>query len=163
MPIPNEFHRGLLSPVEGCVERVMNTWAPAAMDSDREQPAQRIIDHEASSSERTYALMTHLSPLFGYFALVGHIPGLSILFPLILWQVRKKDSPFLDDHGREAVNFQISVGILGLAAWSLVLCGIGFVLVPPLFVFSVTCVVMAALAARRGEFYRYPCCIRLLG
>lgn len=133
------------------------------MDNDLEQPAGRIIDHDASSSERTYALMTHLSPVFGYFALVGHVPGLSILLPLILWQVRKKDSPFLDDHGREAVNFHISTAIIGTAAWFLVACGIGIVLVPAVFAFSVVCMILAAIASKRGEFYRYPCCIRLLG
>jgi len=132
----------------------MNSWAATAMHPDTNQSNQRIVDDAASSSERAYALMTHLAPLVG-FAALGGVPGVSVIAPLILWQIRKKDSPFLDDHGREAVNFQISLLIISIAS-----CGILWL---PAIIFSVITNIMAAVAANKGEFYRYPCCIRLLG
>lgn len=136
--------------------------ATAVMDIDHNHSGQRLIDPDASASERSYALLTHLSPFAGYVALAGHIPGVSVLVPLILWQVRKKDSPFLDDHGREAVNFHITMTLVSLVGLAMS-CGAAVLLWPAMMVFIAINMTRAAVAANRGEFFRYPCCLRLLG
>lgn len=89
--------------------------------------------------------------------LLGHIvlSLVAIIAPIIMWNIKKDESPFLDDHGREAINFQISLiiySILIIPA-GILTCGIGFIFFP---------VPIYAIAANRGEFYRYPMTMRFL-
>ena len=109
-----------------------------------------------TDEDRSLAMLCHLLAIFTGF-----------LGPLVLWLV-KKDNPYMDHHGREALNFQITVLLvsLGLTAVTVVLMFliVGIFLVPLLFVLPILVIiaeVMAAVAAQRGEWYRYPCCIRL--
>ncbi len=123
----------------------------------------RAFDPDATSDERTYALFMHL-------ALLAHlvISIIAIIIPIIMWAVKKGESPFLDDHGREAINFQIS-----LLIWSFVFailavpigfmtCGVGFVIALVPYVLGLVGMIQASIAANRGEFYRYPMTIRFL-
>ena len=55
------------------------------------------------NSEKSNSMIIHLSAFAKYIIPLG-----SILLPLILWQTTKKDSEFIDHHGKEAVNFNIS-------------------------------------------------------
>jgi len=119
-------------------------------------------DTEATPDERTYAVFTHLAGLLSLTDLGGI---LGLVATLILWLVKKDQSPFLDDHGREAMNFQIS---LLLYAGALVLLaiptiGLSLILFLPLVILRIFGCIKAAIAANRAEFYRYPMCIRFLG
>ncbi|MEM9373419.1 MAG: DUF4870 domain-containing protein [Planctomycetota bacterium] len=118
--------------------------------------------------EKTWAMFAHLG-------LLGHIAvwifGIGI--PLAIWLSKRADSDFIDDHGREAVNFQITliiyaIGLPILAALIGVLtCGVGLVLMIPAiilpYVLGIIGMIQAATAANRGEFYRYPMTFRFLG
>lgn len=133
----------------------MGAWA-TAMPPNASQP--RYTDHIASPGERTYVLFNHLTA-FAYFAWIPVVPA------LIMWLIKRKESPFLDDHGREAVNFQISLVIysaLLLPVVAVITCGVGMVLYLPLFALAAIGSIMAAIAANKGEYYRYPATIRLL-
>lgn len=108
--------------------------------------------------ERTLAMLCHL---------LGILTG--FIGPLILWLVKKDSSPFVDHHGREALNFQITMLLVsaGLAMMMVVLMFvvIGFALIPLLMLLPVVVIVMeviAAVAAQRGDWYRYPFTLRLL-
>ena len=79
--------------------------------------------------------------------------------PLVLWLVRKDDSPYLDDHGRETVNAVISFILYHVAA---VITLVGIVLLPVLYVIGVVSVIRGAVAAGRGEYFRYPLTIRFI-
>jgi uncharacterized protein len=117
-------------------------------------PHSAVSDEHADSGERTYALFNHLVGLVSLFDVFG---VMSIVGTLIMWQVRKHDSPFLDDHGREALNFQLSITLfafLGIAT-------LGIVTLAAYILRIVGCI-KAATAANKGEFYRYPCCIRFI-
>lgn len=133
-------------------------------DGFREPPVNergRAFDPDVKAEERSFALWMHLS-------LLAHIilSVVAIVIPIIMWQVKKDQSPFLDDHGREAVNFQIS-----LLIWSVVFtlvaipvgiltCGIGIVIALVPYVIGIVGMIQASSAANRGEFYRYPMTIR---
>lgn len=133
----------------------MNPWAQAAAPTP--MPSARVRDPDAPSSECNYALVVHLST----FALL--FTAVPILGP-ILWLVRRNDSPFLNDHGQEAVNFQISLVIYSLVSVALwAVCGIGIVFSIATFVLGAVGCIMAMVASYRGEFFRYPMTIRLLG
>ena len=116
----------------------------------------RIIDTAAEEWERTYALFTHLSLLLSHF-LLPVVPA------LVMWLVKRDRSPFVDDHGREAINFQISLVIYMILGGVLIpACGIGFVVMAITYVLGIAGMIMASIAANRGEYYRYPATIRFL-
>lgn len=119
----------------------------------------RVYDPDVTHDERTWATMLHLS-------ILAHLvlSGFAIALPIVLWQVKKKDSPFLDDHGKEAVNFQLSLIIYSLLAvpLALITCGVGAALAGLVWILGLIGMIFAALAANRGEFYRYPMTIRLI-
>lgn len=119
-------------------------------------PGHRLVDPEATDSERTYALVCHLS------LLAMHATGVPILGP-ILWLIRRHDSPFLDDHGKEAVNFQITIFIYAIASLVLTTICVGIPLLIATYIFAIIGSIMGAVAAHRGEFFRYPMCLRLIG
>lgn len=100
-----------------------------------------------------------------------HLLGIFTGFigPLILWLVKKDNSAFVGHHGREALNFQITLMLvmLGLGSVTVVLMFVvvGILLVPVLFIVPILALVaeiIAAVAAQKGEWHRYPCCIRLV-
>ena len=94
---------------------------------------------------------------------------LPIIAAIIMWQIKKSESPFLDDHGREATNFQISMAIYTVVLIPLLIlitCGLALILTIPaailLLVLNIVGCVLAAKAAHRGEYYRYPMSIRVV-
>jgi uncharacterized Tic20 family protein len=102
--------------------------------------------------------MCHLSALAGFvIPALGHILG-----PLIVWLVKRGDSPEIDEHGKEALNFQITMLIYNVVAGILCLVLIGFILLPILHVLNVVFVIIAALRAGEGKMYRYPLTLRLV-
>lgn len=120
----------------------------------------RVPDPHASADERTYATFMHLSLLA-----VGLTGGVTVVgLPLVLWLIKRKQSPFLDDHGKETVNFQISLIIYALATGlvAAITLGLGVVFFVPLGIYALVFTIVAAIAANRGEYYRYPACLRVL-
>jgi len=118
----------------------------------------RVVDPETSPADRTYATLMHLMlPI----ATVSVLP--MIFGPLIMWLIKKGESGYIDDHGKEALNFNISILIYLILCGVLVLArGLGLFLMPIVWLFAIIFSVIAALAANRGEVYRYPACVRII-
>ena len=114
----------------------------------------RVVDPNAQEWERTYAMFTHLSLLATHFGLIIPFPA------LIMWLIKKGETPFIDDHGREALNFQISLCIYAVASIVLTFCGVGVVLLIATYVLAIVGMILAAIAANKGQYYRYPMTIR---
>jgi uncharacterized Tic20 family protein len=135
-----------------------STW----MDNGPGQPVrgERLSDPSATPEQRTYALVMHLSLIASHF-----VPLALVVAPLVMWLIKKDESAFLDDHGREATNFQLSLLLYALliGALSIVSCGIAAVAFIPLYVLAIVGMVLGAAAANRGEYFRYPACLRLIG
>jgi uncharacterized Tic20 family protein len=107
--------------------------------------------------ERTWGLLAHLSGLIAI--LLG---GMSFLGPLIVWLIKKDQSPFVADQAKEALNFQIAVFIALLIAGASVLICVGILLVPVVFIGSIVYSIIGAMEANKGVYYRYPYTIRLI-
>lgn len=104
-----------------------------------------------TQDEKTMGMLCHLLAILCGF-----------LGPLILWLVKKNESPFVDDQGKEALNFQITVLIAAfVAGLSLFIC-IGVVLLPAVGIANLVFCIIAAVEANKGNKYRYPFCIRLI-
>ena len=115
---------------------------------------------ELSKDTRMWAMWCHLSGLAGFLPIV---PGIGcVIAPLIVWQMKKEEGPFVDENGKEALNFQISILIYGIIAGLLIMACIGIVLLPAVVVFDVVFLIIAALKANKGESYRYPLTIRFV-
>ena len=112
----------------------------------------------SSSNVRTWTVLCHATALAGFFVpWAGHILG-----PLIVWLAKRGDSPEIDDHGKESLNFQISMLIYSLIAGVLCLVLIGFVLLGILHILNLVLVIIASIQASEGKLYRYPISIRLI-
>ncbi|MCA8956036.1 MAG: DUF4870 domain-containing protein [Planctomycetes bacterium] len=111
------------------------------------------------SETRLWAVFLHLAGLSHYLI---PVPGAGVVLPLILWQVKKDDSAFLDQQGREALNFQISILIYVVVSAILVFALVGIVLLPAVLLFQLVACVMAAIRANEGRVFRYPLCLRLV-
>jgi uncharacterized Tic20 family protein len=131
-------------------------------ETGTEQPASA-PQGQLSKDARMWAMFCHLAGLGGFV-----VPAIgSIIAPLIIWQVKKDEFPFVDEQGKEAVNFQISMLLYGLvgSVVCLVTC-VGAVLMP--FVVGIVGIVdliffiIAAVKANNGESYRYPLTIRFI-
>ena len=112
-------------------------------DVDAEQP-------ETSKDARKMAVLCHLLGIVGFFA------------PLVIWLNEKDKHKFVDEHGQEALNYQMSLLVYLAAAGLLCFIQIGFVLLFVLLIIHVIFVGEAAVKASKGEQYRYPIAFRLL-
>jgi len=111
-----------------------------------------------SSETRTWCVLCHAAALLGlFFHFLGHIFG-----PLIVWLLKRHDGAEIDAHGKESINFQLSMLIYDAVAAVLCLVLIGFPILLLLWVLNTVLVIVASIKASDGEFYRYPFTIRFL-
>lgn len=104
-----------------------------------------------TSEERTLAMLCHLLGILT-----------SFIGPLIIWLIKKDESPFVDDQGKEALNFQITlfIGYL-ISAASAAFC-VGFILGPVLWIYAIVAGILATVQSQQGNYYRYPFAIRVI-
>jgi len=110
-----------------------------------------------TEDERTWGMLAHLSGLLA--TLLG---GLCFLGPLIVWLVKKDQSPFVADQAKEALNFQIAVFIALLISAVSALACIGFILLPIVMIGGIVYAVIGGMEAQKGVYYRYPYTFRLI-
>ena len=127
----------------------MDPYAPSA-PSDLSEP-------QVQDWEKTWGVFTHLT-LFALF--VFPVP---VVPALVMWLIRRHESPYADDHGKEAVNFQITLVVYGVACFLLSFICVGYVLGAMVAVFGYVFSVIAAITAGKGRYYRYPMCLRFVG
>lgn len=96
-------------------------------------------------------------------AMLAHILGIviSVIGPLVIY-LTVKDKPFATSQAKEALNFQITVLIAWVACAILSFIGIGFILYPAVWILNLVFCITAAMAASKGEAYKYPFAIRLV-
>ena len=109
------------------------------------------------TQERNWAVFSHLGSFCGYIFPLGNI-----IVPLILWLVKKDEYPFVDQQGKEALNFNISITIYAIISAVLCIVLIGFALLAAIFIIQVVYVIRATISANKGETYRYPITIRFV-
>ena len=97
-------------------------------------------------------------------AMLAHLLGIVLgpIGPLIIWLIKKDQSPFVNDQGKEDLNFQITLLIVYIIGGATMALCIGLVIVPAIGIISLIFSIMAALKANQGIAYRYPFAIRLI-
>ncbi|MEN6308838.1 MAG: DUF4870 domain-containing protein [Anaerohalosphaeraceae bacterium] len=113
------------------------------------QPAAQKV--EISNDAKNLGMLCHL---LGFFT--------SFVGPLVIWLIKKDTMPYVDHHGKEALNFQITLAIAYVVAGVSIICMIGAFLVPVLGLLDLIFCIIASIAASKGEYYKYPWCLRLV-
>ncbi|MCB9284467.1 MAG: DUF4870 domain-containing protein [Lewinellaceae bacterium] len=107
--------------------------------------------------ERMFATFAHLSLLAGFVIPLGNI-----IAPLVIWLTQRDKSAFVDAHAKEALNFQITLTILGAGGFLLtfILIGVPFLILIGLAALAFC--IIGAMKANRGEEYVYPFNLRII-
>ena len=124
------------------------------MPEIKEKP---IAMNSPSKTERTWAMLCHISIFSGTV-----IPFGNLLVPLVLWLIKKDEMEFVDDQGKEILNFQISITIYLILSIFLIILLIGIPMVIGLFIFNFICTIIGAIKANDGKYYRYPMTIQFI-
>jgi len=118
------------------------------------------VRKEVNKDARMWAMFCHLGGLAALLPILTVVGG--IVAPLIIWQIKKDEHPFVNEQGKEAVNFQISILIYELVAVLLMVVCVGAFLLFAVMIFNIVFLVIAAIKANDGFHYRYPLCIRFI-
>jgi uncharacterized Tic20 family protein len=126
---------------------------------ENEETTEDVQMNDLSDKEsRTWGMACHLAGLAMFV-----IPYLgNILGPLIVWIMKRSEYPFVDEQGKEALNFQISMTIYKIVATILITFAVGCFLLPAVVIADVALLIVAATKANKGESYRYPITIRFI-
>jgi uncharacterized protein len=106
--------------------------------------------------ERTWAVVAHAGSFLAAYVALG------FLCPLIVLLVKGNDSDFIRSHAVESLNFRITAAILTVVFAILIIVVIGIFLLVALGIVYVVFVILASVAANRGQLYRYPVSLRLV-
>lgn len=109
------------------------------------------------AEERQWAMFAHLSALIGFLIPFGNLIG-----PLVIWMIKKETMPFVDQQGKEALNFQITVTIAMVVSMIMIIVVIGFALMFLVGLAALILTIMAGIKANEGVAYRYPFTLRLI-
>jgi uncharacterized Tic20 family protein len=129
----------------------------------------------SKQNDNNNAFLLHLSAFLGYIFPFGAVVG-----PLVIWEVNKRKSEFMDKNGKEAVNFNLSyllyTFILGLSIVPFVVRTVmddfhhfdifGMVsvgsIIAVMAVVKFVLIIYAAIKANQGEVYHYPLTIKFI-
>ncbi len=103
----------------------------------------------SDSNERLLACLIYVTSFFT-----------TIIGPLLIWLIKKDDSPFIDFHGKQYLNFLISYSIYGIVSAILMLILIGFLLAAIVGILFFIFTIVGAIRAYEGAYYRIPLTIQ---
>lgn len=104
-----------------------------------------------TSDDKTMAILSHILCIVAGF-----------LAPLIIYLIKKDNSPFATAHAKESLNFQLTMLIAYIVSWVLVFLIIGFLLIFLLAIANLVLVIIATIKASEGKFYKYPFSIKFV-
>ena len=107
--------------------------------------------------EKQMGMFTHLAALATFVIPFGNIVG-----PLIMYLTKKDEYEFVNDQGKEVLNFQITWSIILAISGILIIVGIGIFMLIGFGIAWMVLVVVGTVAASNGQYYRYPLTIRFL-
>jgi uncharacterized Tic20 family protein len=115
------------------------------------EPLQEVVPSTIASTpdDRTMAMLCHIGGAFGF------------IIPLVVWLVKKDQSRFVDDQGKEAINFHLTM-LIGHVIGAATACFTFGLINLAVWVLSLVFSIIGGLEANKGVQYRYPLCIRFI-
>jgi len=129
----------------------------SAQESIRQPALVQDVGVERDKDINQKAMYIQLSALAGYF-----IPFGSVIVPVVLWLIWRDKDPYIDEMGREATNFQMSMILYYIISFILCFVIIGFFLITAAFIFHLAFIIIGSMQTSRGNHYRYPMIIRFI-
>ena len=111
-----------------------------------------------SNTERNWGMACHLAALAAFIIPVGG----GLLGPLVVYLIKHHEFAFVEDQGKESLNFQITMVIAYAVSGLLALVGIGILLLAVVSVYEIVMIIIASVQASNGVWYRYPINLRLI-
>ncbi|MBD2428075.1 DUF4870 domain-containing protein [Phormidium sp. FACHB-1136] len=112
---------------------------------------------DSTPESRMWASLAHISAFAGLVFPFG-----SVLGPLLIWLVKREEMPFVDDQGKEALNFNISMTLYMVVSILMIVVLVGFLMIGVLALIWAVLVILAAVRSNEGIPYRYPLTIRFI-
>lgn len=106
---------------------------------------------QVSSDDRLLAILCHVLTLF-----------FSFIPPLVIYLLKRDESPFVREHAKESLNFQITLAILYVVSFILIILLVGILMLMALGFVHLVFVIIATVRAAESRTYRYPFSIRLI-
>ena len=119
---------------------------------------ENIVKENDEKQARIWGTLCHLTALI----VMTGIPFGHILGPLVVWLLKKNRYPFVNDQGKESLNFQLSMTLYAFVAALLIFVNIGAIMLFGLVVGNLILVIIASVKAFNGETFRYPFKIRFI-
>ena len=135
----------------------------AISDDEYEEAKARILDRKSNEfkyenkvhiDENMWGMFIHLSQFCGYI-----VPFAGLITPIVLWQIKKKESRILDQHGRIVINWIITAFLIGILFGLLCFVFIGIPLLIMLGLVGIIFPIIGGIKANSGEIWKYPCSI----
>ncbi|HDZ22988.1 MAG TPA: DUF4870 domain-containing protein [Desulfobacteraceae bacterium] len=108
------------------------------------EPGRQTVNQQGDNQDRTWAMFCHLTALSACIIPFGNIIG-----PLVIWLIKKDEIAIVDEHGKESLNFQISMSIYSIISFFLCFVFIGFLLLPAVLIVGLVFVIIATITAVR--------------
>jgi uncharacterized Tic20 family protein len=115
---------------------------------------------ETSKDAKMWGMFCHLGGLAMFLSVP--FPFSHVIVPLILWLIKKDDFKYVDEQGKEALNFQISIAIAIIICIPLCFIVIGLFLLPVVAIFNFVMIIIASIETSNGNAYRYPLTLRIV-
>lgn len=121
------------------------------MDTQELMGQEILPQNKPSSDERTMAILSHVLCIIG-----------SFIAPLIIYLLKKDESPYVKEHALESLNFQITMIILYIISGILIIVLIGVLLIWALSIINLILIIIATIKASEDKLYKYPFNFRLI-
>jgi uncharacterized protein len=108
-----------------------------------------------AEQERLWAMLMHFSLLLSY-AFIG------LVLAIVIWQVKKKELPGIDAHGKNVANWIISEVIYGVISFILCMALIGVPMLMALGVIGIVFPIIGGIKANNGQVWKYPLTITFI-
>lgn len=106
-----------------------------------------------TSDERVMGILSHILAI---------VPGIGIFGPLVIWLIKKDESPFVEANAKESLNFQLTMLIAYAICWILVFVIVGAFFFGIVWVLNLILVIVASVKTSENKIYRYPFNLRLI-
>lgn len=107
--------------------------------------------------QKSYLIIMHASVAAAFV-----LGPLCFMVPLVMWLMKKDQSPEIDAHGKAAINFQISIAIYWLVGAVLTFVIVGIFVLIAVYILAIVGAVKGAIDASNGKLYKYPLSLRLI-
>ena len=124
-------------------------------EEEFQQEKEKILNHNPakilpSTDANQYSMFIHLSQFLGIFT------GIGIIVPVILWLIKKDESPVIDNNGKIVINWILSLLIYAACAGILCIIVIGIPLLIALAVCDFIFTILGSVKASSGALWKYP-------